>query len=315
MLNRRHLRIKVMQALYAFFQADNSDLPKAEKQLHASIDKVYELYLYILSLVSEVAEYAVKTQEDSKLKRLPTAEDLNPNTKFANNKLSAEVAANKAFVRALASYKISWSNEQELIKKIFLEVKASELYVQYMSLGESNFIQDRDFMAKVVKNILEDFEPLNYFFEEKSIIWTDDFDLAFSMAIKTIRQIQEAKPEESFLLPLYKDEKDDLNFMLDLFRKTILNNEAYSKLIGEKTQNWEVERIAMMDVLLMKMAITEILNFSNIPTKVSLNEYIELSKNYSTPKSQIFVNGILDKLLADFKTNGELRKSGRGLME
>lgn len=304
-----------MQALYAFLQADNSDLPKAEKQLHASIDKVYELYIFILSLLPELADFAVKSQDEAKLKRLPTEEDLNPNTKFAENKLSAAMASNLAFQRALNTYKISWSNEQELVKKMFLEIKSSELYSNYMSFAESNFIQDRDFMAKVVKTILEDFEPLNYFFEEKSIIWTDDFDLAFSMAIKTIRQIQEAKPEESFLLPLYKDEKDDLNFMLDLFRKTILNNEAYSKLIGEKTQNWEVERIAMMDVLLMKMAITEILNFSNIPTKVSLNEYIELSKNYSTPKSQIFVNGILDKLLADFKTNGELRKSGRGLME
>lgn len=304
-----------MQALYAFLQADNSDLPKAEKQLHASIDKVYELYIFILSLLPELADFAAKSQEEAKQKRLPTKEDLNPNTKFADNKLSAAMAANLAFQRAINTYKISWSNEQELVKKIFLEVKSSELYANYMSLGESNFIQDRDFMAKVVKTILEDFEPLNYFFEEKSIIWTDDFDLAFSMAIKTIRAIQEAKPEESFLLPLYKDEPDDKNFMLDLFRKTILNNEKYEKLIGEKTQNWEVERIALMDVLLMKMAITEILNFSNIPTKVSLNEYIELSKNYSTPKSQVFVNGILDKLLADFKNNGELKKTGRGLME
>ncbi len=304
-----------MQALYAFFQADNSDLAKAEKQLHASIDKVNELYIFILSLVPELADFASKTMEEAKLKRLPTKEDLAPNTKFAENKLSAAIAANLAFQRAVNNYKISWSNEQELVKKIYVEVRASELYAHYMSLGESNFVQDRDFMAKVVKTILEDFEPLNYFFEEKSIIWTDDFDLAFSMAIKTIRQIQEAKPEESFLLPLYKDEADDKAFMLDLFRKTILNNQAYEKLIGEKTQNWEVERIAMMDVLLMKMAIAEILNFSNIPTKVSLNEYIELSKNYSTPKSRIFVNGILDKLLADFKEKGELKKTGRGLME
>ena len=304
-----------MQALYAFFQADNGDLPKAEKQLHASIDKVYELYIFILSLLPELTDFASKNQEEAKLKRLPTEEDLNPNVKFTENKLAAAMAANLAFQRAVNRYKISWSNEQELIKKMFLEIKASELYAQYMGFAESNFIQDRDFMAKVVKTILEDYEPLNYFFEEKSILWTDDFDLAFSMAIKTIRQLQENKPEENFLLPLYKDEKDDSNFMLDLFRKTILNNAAYEKLIGEKTQNWEVDRIAMMDVLLMKMAITEILNFSNIPTKVSLNEYIELSKNYSTPKSRIFVNGILDKLLADFKTNGELKKTGRGLME
>jgi N utilization substance protein B len=304
-----------MQALYAFFQADNSDLAKAEKQLHASIDKVKELYVYILSLLPELADFASKSQDEAKLKRLPTEEDLNPNTKFAKNKLSAAIAANLAFQRAVNSYKISWSNEQELIKKIFLEIRASEIYSNYMSLGESNFVQDRDFMAKVVKTILEDFEPLNYFFEEKSILWTDDFDLAFSMVVKTIRQITEGQPEENFLLPLYKDEADDKSFMIELFRKTILNNQNYEKLIGEKTQNWEIERIAMMDVLLMKMAIAEILNFSNIPTKVSLNEYIELSKNYSTPKSRIFVNGILDKLLADFKEKGELKKTGRGLME
>jgi N utilization substance protein B len=304
-----------MQALYAFLQADNHDLSKAEKQLHASIDKVYELYVFILSLLPELRDFALKSQEEAKLKRLPTQEDLHPNTRFVENKAIAAIANNKAFQRAVNGYKIAWSNEQELIKKIFLEVKASEFYTHYMQDATVNYAQERDFLAKIVKGILEDFEPLNYFFEEKSILWTDDFDLAFSMVIKTIKQIPENKPEENFMLPLYKDEADDKAFMLDLFRKTILNNEAYEKLIGEKTQNWEVERIAMMDVLLMKMAITEILNFSTIPTKVSLNEYIELSKNYSTPKSQVFVNGILDKLLADFKAKGELKKTGRGLME
>ncbi len=304
-----------MQALYAFFQADNSDLAKAEKQLHASIDKVTELYVFILSLLPELCAFAAKSLEEAKLKRLPSKEDLNPNTKFAENKLGATMAANLPFQRAINAYKISWSNEQELLKKIFLEIKASKIYEDYMASPERSYAQDREFMAKVVKSVLENFEPLNYFFEEKSIIWTDDFDLCFSMAVKTLRNLPEGKPEETFLMPVYKDEADDKAFMLSLFRKTILNNADYEKLIGEKTQNWEVERIALMDVLLMKMAIAEILNFSNIPTKVSLNEYIELSKNYSTPKSQVFVNGILDKLLADFKANDQLKKSGRGLME
>lgn len=304
-----------MQALYAFFQSDNSDLAKAEKQLHASIDKVSELYIWLLSLVPELCSFAAKTLEEGKLKRLPSKEDLNPNTKFAENKLAASMAANLQFQRALNSYKISWSNEQELIKKIFLEIKASDIYIDYMAIEERSFAADREVMARLMKSVLENFEPLNYFFEERSIIWTDDFDLCYSMAVKTLRQISENKVEERFLMPVYKDEEDDKAFMLSLFRKTILNNEEYEKLIGEKTQNWEVERIAMMDVLLMKMAIAEILNFPNIPTKVSLNEYIELSKNYSTPKSQVFVNGILDKLLLDFKTQDLLKKSGRGLME
>ena len=304
-----------MQALYAFFQSDDTDLPKAEKQLLSSIDKVYELYIYILSLVPELLDFAVKTQQDAKLKRLPTEEDLNPNTKFTDNKVAAAMAANHFLQKQISDRKISWQVEQELIKKIFNEIKAGESYTEYLAIADNSFEKDKEFFAKVIKKHLEEFEPLIYFFEEKSIIWMDDFDLAFSMAIRTVKSIYENRTEQNFLIPLFKDEKEDKAFTLDLFRKTILHDKEYEKLIGEKTQNWEVERIAMMDVLLMKMAITEILNFSSVPTKVSLNEYIELSKNYSTPKSQLFVNGILDKLLADFKANNQLNKVGRGLME
>ena len=162
-----------MQALYAFLQADNHDLSKAEKQLHASIDKVYELYVFILSLLPELRDFALKSQEEAKLKRLPTQEDLHPNTRFVENKAIAAIADNKAFQRAVNGYKIAWSNEQELIKKIFLEVKASEFYTHYMQDATVNYAQERDFLAKIVKGILEDFEPLNYFFEEKSILWTN----------------------------------------------------------------------------------------------------------------------------------------------
>lgn len=315
MLNRRHLRVKVMHSLYAFFQSKNTDLRAGEKELLFSLEKVYDLYIYYLSLLPEIAEVALNITEDAKQKYFPTEEERNPNKKFIENFAIQKLASNQPLHQMISKRKINWKTEPEMIKKMYNQVKASPEYQEYMSTPSGNIEEDKEFLVKIFKNYIGPEDLLIHLFEEKSIYWMDDFDLVASMVIKTIRNISQKSGPNDPLIALYKDEEDDRNFAIDLFRKTIIKSDEYEKMIAEKTENWEVDRIAMMDVLLMKMALAEMLNFPNIPVKVTLNEYIELSKNYSTPKSKMFINGILDKLVMSLKEKNLITKVGRGLME
>lgn len=314
-LSRRHLRSKGLQALYAFFQSDNADIAKGEKELLVSIDKVYDLYLYQLSLITEIIRYAGRMAEEGKQKKLPTPEDLAPNTRFIDNQVIAKLNINRPFLKALEARKINWINEQEFIKKFVLAIKESEEYKEQLSSEDSSFEADKNFLIQIYKSCIADSEQLQQYLEEHSIYWMDDMELVNSMIVKTIKSFSEASGEFHPILPLYKDEEDDKKFIVDLFRKTILNNKEYEELIAEKTQNWDVERIALMDILIMKMAICEVLNFPSIPVKVTLNEYIDISKRFSTPKSKVFINGILDKIIIDFKTQDRIKKTGRGLLQ
>ncbi len=315
MLNRRYLRIKVMQALYGFFQSDTKDLARGERELFNGINKIYDLYIYQLSLLVELQHIASVSIEEAKSKRLPTQNDLDPNLKFLENKFLIQLSENIHLKREMNNRRISWSNEFELIRKIYNNIKASEEYKQYMNSADDSYAAHRDFAIHVFKEHIADFELINHLYEEKNLHWGDDIYLVNPMIVKTIELFKEDSAPDFALMPLYKDREEDEQFVKELFRQTALRNDETEKLIGDKTKNWEVERIAMMDVLLMKMAITEILHFSGIPVKVSLNEFIEISKMYSTPKSKIFINGILDKLVADFKRDNKLNKMGRGLME
>ncbi len=315
MLNRRYLRIKVMQALYGFFQSDAKDLAKGERDLFNGIDKIYDLYIYQLSLLVELQHVASVTLEDAKTKRLPTQADLDPNLKFLENKFLKQLSENIHLKREVNNRRINWNNEFELVRKIYNNVKASTEYKAYMSSDDDSYATHRNFIVEMFKEHVADFELIIHLYEEKSMYWGDDIYLVNPMVVKTIEGFKEDANPDFPLMPLYKDREEDEKFVKDLFRQTALRNEETEKLIGDKTKNWEVERIAMMDVLLMKMAITEILHFSGIPVKVSLNEFIEISKMFSTPKSKIFINGILDKLVADFKMENRLNKIGRGLME
>ncbi len=315
MLNRRYLRIKVMQALYAYFQSDVKDLVKSEKQLLLSINKIYDLYLYLMSLLLEIRDHAENVLEDAKNKQLPTAQDLAPNRKFVENKFFKQLSQNTVLQKDLNTYKISWQNEPELIKKIFNAIRSSEEYEKYLASDDNSYASDKNFIEDIYKHHIAGYELLHSLFEELNIYWADDIDFVNVMVIKTINTYPETANTSQGLFKLYKDAEEDKEFVVELFRKTILYEETNEKYIGDKTKNWEVDRIAMMDVLLMKMAITEVLHFNNIPVKVSLNEYIELSKMYSTPKSKLFINGILDKLVMDFKSNQQIKKVGRGLME
>ncbi len=307
MLNRRHLRVKVLQSLYAFFQSGNDSLQAGEKELLFGIEKIYDLYLYQLSLIIGIKWQAEKTIEDNKAKRVPTQEDLTPNTRFINNLCLKGIAESTALDATLKSRGISWEEAPEIPKKIFLQFKESKTYQQFVGMQTSTFQQDCDLVLKLLKNFICEFELLHHFYEEKSIYWLDDWELINKMIIKNIKEIRANETPELKPMKLYKEEEDK-KFAMELFAKTILNDTEFAPLIAAKTKNWDIDRIALMDIIIMKMALTEIIKFPEIPVKVSLNEYIELSKMYSTPKSKIFVNGVLDKLVEELTTQNKIVK-------
>ncbi len=304
-----------MQALYGFFQSDTKDLARSEKDLFAGIDKIYDLFIYQLAFIIELKHVATVLMEDAKTKHLPTEHDLNPNLKFIENKFINQLSENIHVQREINNRRISWNNEFELVKKIFNAIKVSSEFEKYMNLSDDSFNTHRDFALEMFKESIADFELLNHLYEEKNLHWGDDIYIVNPMIVKMIESAKETATPDTALMSLYKDKEEDMQFVKDLFRETSLRNDEIEKMIGDKTKNWEVERIAMMDVLLMKMAITEILHFPSIPVKVTLNEFIEISKMYSTPKSKIFINGILDKIVADLKRDEKINKVGRGLME
>jgi N utilization substance protein B len=313
MVNRRFLRVKVMQSLYSYLQSGNNDLAKAEKELFQSIDKVYDLYIYLVSLLIDIHHSAHLLIEDNKNKRLPTQDDLNPNRKFIDHPILLGLSQNLQIKKEIANRKVSWQNDFDLVKKVFNEIRVAEEYKSFMNSGKNDPVENRKFLEVIVRNFIADNDIMEFWLEEKNIHWVDDYHIAVNAIIKTIETSNDAG--EILLPSLYKDAEDDKQFMRTLLSKSIIHNDEYESLISEKTKNWEIERIAFLDVLLMKMSITEILNISNVPVKVTLNEYIEIAKQYSTPKSKIFINGILDKLVADLKAKDKIKKTGRGLLE
>jgi N utilization substance protein B len=313
MLNRRHLRIKVLQALYSFFQGDEDDFRRTEKELFGAIEKIYDLYIYLLLSFVELKSVAENRQEENKKKLRPTEEDLNPNLKFVSNSIVNAIENSRDLSQISEERKVNWvgAEEHEMFRKIFLQIRESETFFNFMNNETSGFEEDKLFMITLFKEEIANSPLLYHFFEEKSIHWLDDIDLVCSMVLKTLKSFTE---DDVKLLPLFKDKEDEIHFIKELFRKTISMNKVNEKLIDDLTKNWELDRIAKMDVILMKMALTEIQVFKSIPTKVSLNEYIEISKYYSTPKSNGFINGILDKAIVQLTEEDKINKMGRGLM-
>jgi N utilization substance protein B len=322
MLSRRHLRVKVLQALYAFFQSDGDDIAVGEKQLIISTDKLYELYIYQLSFLVKFVDYTHNRIEEAKKKFYPTEEDLNPNTRLIENRLIGQIENNKDFLRWKAKLKINWSNEELLFQKLYNELKNAQDFIEYTNKDQAGYSNDKELIALIVMNYLPDYELLRNFYEDQSIFWSDeDFDISVIMLIKTIKSFKETWGPEHSLPSLFKDDDEgdevdeDRQFMLKLYRYSILRSQENEKLIEEQAENWDLERIAIMDIIIMKMALTELMIVPSIPVKVTINEYIEISKSYSSVKSKLFINGILDKLVVKLKENGRVRKTGRGLME
>ncbi|MDH4473657.1 MAG: transcription antitermination factor NusB [Fluviicola sp.] len=314
MLNRRHLRIKVLQALYAYFQSDEDNLRKTETELMKSVERIYDLYLYLLLSFGELKELAEYRMDENKKKIRPGEEDLNPNRKFADNQVIAQFLASYELRIASEERSVNWIGDEnrEMFRKIFIQMRESETWFTFMGNGMEGFEEDQQFAMALFKNEIANSEILYQHFEEKNIHWIDDIDLACSMVVKTIKSTVEGGKLE--VMPLYKDKEDEQEFIQTLLRKTISMDSENHALIDDLTKNWEVDRIAKMDILLLKMAITELQVCKNIPKKVTLNEYIEISKFYSTPKSHGFINGILDKAIDRLEKDQKIQKIGRGLM-
>jgi N utilization substance protein B len=319
MLGRRHYRIKVLQALYAYFQGGEARIEVAEKHLLNSLDKVYELYYYQISFLLEVIHFYRFRMEESKTKFYPTPEEVNPSYKLSDNRLVIQLEQNLPLKEHLERYRISWTEEQEMVRKVYQKLKSGKELAEYLASGTSSYQEDQVFLEKLFRKYVAKSADLQYFFEERSIFWEDDFEVAAIFVLKTIKLMTESFTEADTLTGLFskgtEDNPDeDRKFILDLFRKTITGSEESGKLIETRTRNWELERIALTDILLIKMALTELTSFSQIPVKVTMNEYIEISKQFSSQKSKLFINGILDKLVTDLVEEKKIRKTGRGLM-
>lgn len=300
-----------MQALYSFFQHEKANAALFEKELFKSLDKIQELYLSILALVNDLHHTALMVIDESKNKHRPNAEDLDPNLKFINNSLLMSMTNSPELKEQIEKRKISWQNDYDVVRRIFNEIRNGEEYKTYLALEHSGVKEDREFIISIITEYLSENEVLISLFEEKNIHWADDTFVAFNSVIRNFEDFN----GEFKMQPLLKDEKDDLEFMSTLFNKTIIYHQQFKELIDKHTQNWEVERIANMDMLLMEMALAEILYLPNVPVKASLNEYIDISKEYSTPNSKTFVNGVLDKIIAELKREDKINKTGRGLKE
>ena len=312
MISRRMLRIKVVKALYAHMKSDADSLMASEKMLVTSIDKTYDLYFLLMSLVVEMAQYAEQRQEAAKNKKLPTYEDLNPNRKFVDNAVIRLLAQSDSVNDYMASRKLSWAKYPELVKALYTQLEQSDYFKKYMTSQESSFREDLALITEFYTRELEESEILESALDEMSILWNDDLGFALIMVTRTLSNMR-ASHTDVKVLPKFKS-IEDLDFARELFAKAAVNFDNYQEEIEKYTRNWDVERIAFMDNLIMATAVAELVTFPSIPVKVTLDEYIEIAKYYSTHGSSTFINGILDKIVASFTEEGKINKSGRGLI-
>ena len=319
MLNRRFLRIKVLQALYAYIESGEENVSNGIRHLLESIDKLYELFIWQLSFLVETKRFAENKITENKHKYIPTYDDLHPNLKYVNNRLLNAIENNLEFKKREAELKINWGEDhQDVVKNYYNLMKGSPEYKKYMADKTDNFAADRKFIVTMITKYFADLDVLQDFYEDKSIYFCDDYHLVSSLLIDYLSKVK-SMGVDAKLPTIYKADTAEANadekFIQSLFRETVSHNEEFGKLIADNTNNWEKERICLMDMIILKMALAEFVCFPFIPVKVTMNEYIEISKYFSTPKSKIFVNGILDKLAKKLTESGAIKKSGLGLME
>lgn len=314
MVSRRLLRIKILKALYSHFKSGDKTISGSEKDLFLSIEKTYDLYHYLMKLFVEVADFAQNRIEIGRQKHRPTPEELNPNTKFIDSKVVAILRNNEQLNKRLNQNKLSWESNPDLIKKLYNSLTTSQYYADYMADSTRSFEQDRAFAVEFFTNEIEDFEDLYQNLEDQSIYWVDEVEFVLGMIIKTLKKFKEDQPTYKGLLPLYKDESD-VDFTKRLFRKATVNHVQYRAFVDEYTKNWDVERIAYMDILILIEAIAELLEFKDIPVNITMNEFIDISKYYSTENSSTFINGVLDKIVKDLTEKGVIVKVGLGLID
>ncbi|MBR5483127.1 MAG: transcription antitermination factor NusB [Alistipes sp.] len=312
MISRRLLRIKALKALYAHLKSESDSLMASEKTLVASINKTYDLYFQMLSLIVEVARYANERQQAAMQKKLPTYEDLNPNRKFVENAVVHLIAESDSVNDYLAAHKLSWARYPELIKALYLQLEQSDYYKKYMTSQERSFREDLALVTDFYANELESSEMLEEVLDEQSILWNDDLGFALIMVTRTLSNMRPSHRDVK-VLPKFKSD-EDLDFAMELFEKAAVNYDSNLEVIEQFTRNWDIERIAFMDNVIMVTAMAELVSFPSIPVKVTLDEYIEIAKYYSTASSSTFINGVLDKVVTTLTEEGRINKSGRGLI-
>jgi N utilization substance protein B len=300
-------------ALYAFNRREDESLAQAETELMFSVGKSYDLYHFLLLLVLEVADIAGEKIDQALQKRIPSHEDLNPRKRFIDNQVIDQLRKNVELNHYISSKKLSWVNNSHIPRLLYNKMLVWEVYEEYMSAENNNYQTDKKFITRLVTELFSNSEDLQSNLEEQSIYWNDDMEYISSMVEKTLKKFKADSGEKAPLMPLFKNIEDE-EFVKILFRKAIVHSKKCSELIDKNTTNWEVDRIALMDILVMQLAITEILEFPEIPVKVTLNEYIEIAKYYCTSKSSTFVNGILDNIVKEIRDEGLFNKYGRGLV-
>lgn len=309
MLSRHFLRVKVLQSLYAYIVTENSSLDIAEKELDKSISETYDLEVYLFSSLLEMRDIAENQIEDAKGKFFPTEEEKNPNMRFVNNELLHQLSENTELTKAIEKLKINWSDQRDLLKRILNKFKASNSYKDYMSKQEITYDDDKKAVIQLLKNYLLKNESFLDYLAELKLYWESDFQyvgLSFLKFLKEFKQSDSAS--KSITKSFGFDEKEIRDFALDLFRKCVSHYDEFDSMFDKHIENWDKERIAFMDTLIIKMGLVELVYCPEIPVRVTLNEYIEMAKEFSTERSNLFVNGLLDRFLIDLRATGKIRK-------
>lgn len=308
MINRNLIRIRIVQIVYSWYQNKNKDLRSLEKELLFGLQKSYDLYYYLLLLMIEITK-AYEAKVETRLnKLLPTEEDLNPNMKLLENAFIRQLEQNKQLIKYLNDYPMSWDEHDSFIKKTLEEILESDIYLNYSTNSKQSYDADKEFWRQIFKQFIYNNEELDNILEDESIYWNDDIETVQSFTLKTIRQFSESAGEDQPLLPMFRS-IEDKTFASKLLHNAILNQDRYRELIEKHTDKWDFDRIAFMDMIIMQVALAEIHTFEDIPTSVSMNEYIELSKAYSTPKSGLFINGVLDGIVNSLKSENIIFKN------
>ena len=308
MINREIIRLKVVQITYAYYQNGGKNIDTAEKELFFSLGKAYDLYNYLLMLMVEINRIAVRAVEtaQNRYNRIHVGEP--PSTKFIDNRFILQLEVNKQLLEFRENQKKTWGDEEDFVRSLYKQIVETDYYKEYMASAESSYAEDRELWRKIYKNIICNNEKLDALLEDMSLYWNDDKFIVDTFVLKTIKRFDEANGVNQQLLPEFKDE-EDREFAHRLFRNTLLNADYYRKLISENTKNWEFNRIALMDLVVMQIALAEMLTFPNIPLSVTLNEYVDVAKVYSTPRSGAYVNGLLDAIAKKLATDKLLTKT------
>ena len=308
MINRVLIRLKVIQVIYAYYQNGGKNVEAAEKELFYSLSKAYDLYRYLLLLMVEVTRFADRRIDNRRHKLRPTAEDLNPNTRFIDNAFMAQLAANLQLEEFAGNQKRTWDDEGDFVKNLFEKIETTEAYQEYMAKETLTYEDDRELWRKLYRVAIMQNDEIDDILEEQSLYWNDDKTIVDTFVLKTIKRFDPENGAEQELMPEFRDEEDK-QYASRLLRSAINNAETYRKLMENNAKNWDMERFAFMDILIMQVALAEIMCFPGIPVSVSLNEYVEIAKMYSTPKSGGFINGMLDSIVNQLKKENKLNKA------